>query len=148
VTVDRQTTMPGIWRSGIKAITDATIKECLDRIRVGEMAAVGVLAARLNELNHPLAAGVREAWNFYESLRKRWEWWDFVKFRRRLTREHYLGFNRRDLFVKVRKMFRMKWQLRQVRWVDGHKVKEEQDARRLRKLSENQKTPAGSVELM
>ncbi len=92
------------------AKTDPTIAGCLEKVRRGDVSAVGVLADYLEENGLPHAKMVRGLWNRFsrwgEVVRNRP---DQVQARRKHTKWERLAFHRRWLRERIAGVFKRSW---------------------------------------
>jgi hypothetical protein len=85
-------------------VTDPIILGCLDRLKTGDVIAVGVLADHLDDVGRPEAKAVREAWDRYARAERVYLKAD-VKPRRRLSRWEEIALWRMWLFRRVRTIY-------------------------------------------
>jgi len=81
---------------------------CLDRIRKGEMIAVGVLADCLEEIKHPLAGRVRKSYQRAEAA-IRWTNTTDWKHTRKRSRWENVALWQKWLWNRVRTLFKRTW---------------------------------------
>jgi len=88
-------------------VTDPTILTCLESIRKGDAAAVGVLADYLEENNLPRAKALRRIW---ESCCNSIAYWMTANLdRRRFARWEAIAWCRKYARTRVRNLYKRKW---------------------------------------
>lgn len=88
--------------------TDPTVVGCLDKIRRGDISAVGILADYLDEYGLPLAGKVRDLWDRYQR-NEAYYLGPNAKIRRQISRWEEIALWRQFVRRRVAKMFGRKW---------------------------------------